>query len=579
MHKLTVSMRFKLSEINRFRGIFVWVLGVKNTRILILISTLRSLLSLLDLLFLLLVSFFATTLSGSVNQTNRIPLFDIELDVNQVLIAILFTLILKNVGTLILQRFTLKTLAIREAEVGTYLAQQSIFQKEDDLSLANSSELMQNLSSVVLSLFNNCYKVVASFVAEITTLIAVLIGLFVFNWKLAIILFVFFSILGYSLSTYIGRVQRIVGEESQSVGKKLLQMYSEILALRVELKLSLKDNDFMASVYHERKKMAQIQSKGAFLQLLPRPLLELSLIIGLVIGILYVSAFGENQSLLAAIALLIAAGFRILPSLNAVIVGIGGFQNSVAALNRMDGLGLQLGIRKIRLAYDSVNKNSEPIPFNGDLVFKNVSYTYPTKTHSIFTDFNLVVRRNNTLLVRGVSGSGKTTLIALATGILSPQEGTILMKSHDSEIPIKRSISGISYLKQNVPLFDESFGYNIAMRPFNESDQLQLTKAAKNSGILNRILNSSESFNTRIGENGSLLSAGEKQRLGLARSLFTEPSLLILDEPTANLDSDSELLIWNLLNRLKGAMSILMVSHREVPREVYDDLIVLDMKE
>jgi ABC-type bacteriocin/lantibiotic exporter with double-glycine peptidase domain len=182
-------------------------------------------------------------------------------------------------------------------------------------------------------------------------------------------------------------------------------------------------------------------------------------------------------------------------------------------------------------------------------------------------------------LVRGVSGSGKTTLIGLATGILSPQEGTIKMKSRDIEIPMKHSILGISYMRQDVPLFDESFGYNIAMRSFNESDELQLTKVAKNSEILNRILNSPESFNTRIGENGSLLSAGEKQRLGLARSLFTEPSLLILDEPTANLDSDSELLIWNLLKRLKGTMSILMVSHREVPREVYDDLIVLDIKD
>jgi ATP-binding cassette subfamily C exporter for protease/lipase len=113
------------------------------------------------------------------------------------------------------------------------------------------------------------------------------------------------------------------------------------------------------------------------------------------------------------------------------------------------------------------------------------------------------------------------------------------------------------------------------MRDINESDNLQLVEIAEKIGLLQRILNSPESFNAGIGENGVLLSAGERQRLGLARCLFSKPSFLVLDEPTANLDDESEELIWKLLAELKGAMSILIVSHQDVPLEVFDDVLVL----
>jgi ABC-type bacteriocin/lantibiotic exporter with double-glycine peptidase domain len=82
-------------------------------------------------------------------------------------------------------------------------------------------------------------------------------------------------------------------------------------------------------------------------------------------------------------------------------------------------------------------------------------------------------------------------------------------------------------------------------------------------------------FNSQIGENGAQLSAGERQRLGIARSLYSEPTLLILDEPTANLDAFSENLIWDSLKKLKGKLTILIVSHRAVPEYVFDTLLKL----
>jgi len=82
-------------------------------------------------------------------------------------------------------------------------------------------------------------------------------------------------------------------------------------------------------------------------------------------------------------------------------------------------------------------------------------------------------------------------------------------------------------------------------------------------------------FETQVGENGSMLSAGERQRLGIARSLYSNPGLLILDEPTANLDEASEKIIWEMIARLRGQLSILLVSHKLVPGDVYDGILSL----
>jgi len=102
-----------------------------------------------------------------------------------------------------------------------------------------------------------------------------------------------------------------------------------------------------------------------------------------------------------------------------------------------------------------------------------------------------------------------------------------------------------------------------------------LKSAAAKAGILDRILQSPMGFNTQIGENGAWLSAGERQRLGIARSLYSEPALLILDEPTANLDATSEKFIWDTMVKVKNQFTILIVSHRLVPEEVYERVLKL----
>jgi ABC-type bacteriocin/lantibiotic exporter with double-glycine peptidase domain len=238
-------------------------------------------------------------------------------------------------------------------------------------------------------------------------------------------------------------------------------------------------------------------------------------------------------------------------------------------------LGNQFDIRSTDLEFKKIKTISEIKRFSGDLHLENISYQYPVSKKTIFTDFNLVVKAGKTLLIKGLSGAGKTTLIALATGSLAPKQGRIYLLDQDEVFAMDQFVTGISYLSQDVPLLDETFAYNIALEDTFEKDFNRLKNAADEAGILDRILQSPKGFSTQIGENGALLSAGERQRLGIARSLYSKPALLILDEPTANLDAESEDFIWNTLFKLKGQLTILIVSHRIVPGRVYDNILKL----
>jgi ABC-type transport system involved in cytochrome bd biosynthesis fused ATPase/permease subunit len=564
------------AEFKRLKSISVWILGVKHRRIIVINASLRSLLSLLDLLFMYLIAIYITILREGLLQNNLLNIFKLDAsNSNLLLYLIVFVLLLKNLGSMVLQRFYLRSLADREAEVGTFIAKTAVFESDDYSRKSNTSELLQTLSNVISSLFSNLFKSIATFIGDLTTLLAILIGLFLFDWKLAAILFAYFGLFGSLLSRTIGKGLETNSKESQSLGRVLTQMYTETIALKTELKLSQKDSDFIRKIHDQRQKLTLLQSKNGFLVFFPRHMLEISLVLGILIAVVYLQIFQKNETVLTVIALIVAAGFRVLPSLNSVITNMGNFRTAIPALNRIDMLGQRFGIRDVDLAYSSTKSNLRITPFNGDLIFEAVTYGFPGEQNHIFENFDLVLIHNKTLLVKGVSGSGKTTLISLATGILSPTSGKIVIRYKGLEIPVNHLVSGMSFMKQSVPLLDDSIGFNIAMRDINESDNLQLVEIAEKIGLLQRILNAPESFNAGIGENGVLLSAGERQRLGLARCLFNKPSFLVLDEPTANLDYESEELIWKLLAELKGAMSILIVSHKDVPLEVFDDVLVL----
>jgi ABC-type bacteriocin/lantibiotic exporter with double-glycine peptidase domain len=416
-----------------------------------------------------------------------------------------------------------------------------------------------------------------AFTGELATLSAVIIGLIIINKEVAFLTIFYFSFFGYFLIWYLGRRQQVLGENSLRTGREVLRSFIEIRLMSRELRFAHKDQDALFTLNQSRMRHTHYLSTSAFLHAIPRYIFEIIFLSGVGLVVLFLEYFQKGLSVLPILALLAAAGYRILPSLNYITIAIGNFRSSIAPVRQINSLGTQFNIRSAELKFKNIVKVSNNKRFRGDLYLENISYQYTGSQKMIFSDFNLVVSSGKTLLIQGHSGAGKTTLLALATGSLTPQQGRVYTLDQDDVIVMNQLVTGISYLSQDVPLLDETFAFNIALEETFEKDFNRLKNAAEEAGILDRILQSPKGFNSQIGENGILLSAGERQRLGIARSLYSQPALLILDEPTANLDAESENLIWKTLFKLKGQVTIIIVSHRVVPRLVYDNILKLPM--
>jgi ABC-type multidrug transport system fused ATPase/permease subunit len=530
--------------------------------------------ALLEILFLALVGPLITSFSTREAVDNGFSILGrFNISSNNILISIVIVVLIKSISGLLIQRLVLNSLANREAEVGTALVQASLFGQSNQHS--HSSELLQTFGTIISSVFGKLFKPMIAFTGELATLSAVIIGLLVINTEVAVLVIFYFFFFGYFLIWYLGRRQQVLGENSVRTGRELLRSFMEIRLMSRELRFAHKDQDALLALNQARLRHTHFMSMSVFLYAIPRYIFEMIFLSGVGLVVLFLEYFQKDLSVLPILALLVAAGYRILPSLNYITIAIGNFRSSIASVRQLHSLGKQFNILSQELNFKKIKITSNNKRFSGDLHLENICYQYTGSQKTIFSDFNLVVNSGKTLLIQGLSGAGKTTLIALATGSLIPQQGRVYTLHQDDVIVMDQFVTGISYLSQDVPLLDETFAFNIALEETFEKDLDLLKNAADEAGILDRILRSPKGFNTQIGENGTLLSAGERQRLGIARSLYSQPALLILDEPTANLDAESENLIWNTLFKLKGQFTILIVSHRIVPERVYDSILKL----
>jgi ABC-type transport system involved in cytochrome bd biosynthesis fused ATPase/permease subunit len=149
------------------------------------------------------------------------------------------------------------------------------------------------------------------------------------------------------------------------------------------------------------------------------------------------------------------------------------------------------------------------------------------------------------------------------------------MSDGNQTVEMGPEVSGLSFVQQNVSIITGTLAQNICGSSFVEIDDLRMRDAIARSGLQGKVDSSELGHHLVVGEDGKLLSAGERQRVGIARALYANPKLLILDEPTANLDLSTEAEIWKTIEELKGKLTIIVVSHREVPESTYDAKLVM----
>jgi ATP-binding cassette subfamily B protein len=212
----------------------------------------------------------------------------------------------------------------------------------------------------------------------------------------------------------------------------------------------------------------------------------------------------------------------------------------------------------------------------GDILFKNVAFRYGTRVE-VFKKLNLVIPKGKITAIVGESGSGKSTLIALLQNLYPIQKGTISIGEIDLKYTDNASLRElVSVVPQKIDLFAGNVIDNIAVGEFAPAME-RITHICKRIGILDFIENLPDGFNTYLGENGATLSGGQKQRIAIARALYKEPEILVLDEATSSLDSSSENYVQRAVASLREAnKTIILIAHRLSTVLQADKIVVLN---
>ena len=225
---------------------------------------------------------------------------------------------------------------------------------------------------------------------------------------------------------------------------------------------------------------------------------------------------------------------------------------------------------------DEANKIELKPEMADDIHFENVRFRYGTRVE-VFDSLNLYIRKGEITAIVGESGSGKTTLISLLQKLYPLQSGHIRIGHYDLRHLSNNSLRQIiSVVPQKIDLFAGNVVENIAVGEFNP-DMEKVIEVCEKLGMTKFIEQLPHGFNTYLGENGATLSGGQQQRIAIARALYRNPEILILDEATSSLDSSAEIFVHNTLEMLrKTNKTVIVIAHRLSTISLAQRVIVFD---
>ena len=245
------------------------------------------------------------------------------------------------------------------------------------------------------------------------------------------------------------------------------------------------------------------------------------------------------------------------------------FQRSMASVNRV----IDLIDTPIKISDGKKRVNAKNI--NGEITFKNVYFNYPDRK-STLDNINFVIPKYKTLGIVGLTGSGKSTLIKLLLRIYDTNKGSIIVDNIPiKEIKLNDLRKCISLVSQETYLFHGTVQENISYGS-NKANIKEIMNAAKIAEAHNFIQQLPEGYKTIVGERGQRLSGGQRQRIALARAVLKDSPILILDEATASVDNETEVLIQKSLSKLTKNRTTIVIAHRLSTIKNADNIIVLD---
>ena len=338
-----------------------------------------------------------------------------------------------------------------------------------------------------------------------------------------------------------------------------------------DVKLLGRETEFLEQYRSHNMQSARVGQSVATLKQLPRLWMELLAVSGL--AILAISMLAQGlalETIMPTLGLFAAAAVRLMPSVNRVL---GAVQSLRYVVPVIDMLHVELNF----VSMEAIGTRSPIVPFREVLEIHQITYAYPGAAKPTLKDISLAIQRGESVGFIGTSGVGKSTLVDVMLGLLNPDTGEVRVDSNNIQVNLRNWQDQIGYVPQSIFLTDDTLSRNVAFGlPNDQIDNTAVQRALKAAQLEEFVASLPDGLETLLGERGIRLSGGQRQRIGIARALYHDPAVLVLDEATSSLDTATEHGVMLAVRALHGAKTIIIVAHRLSTVEHCDRLYRLE---
>jgi len=431
--------------------------------------------------------------------------------------------------------------------------------------VVQSSTTQQNLFAVTTGVTLITLQVLATatvLIADASLLMVMGIALFIVDPISAAGTFLVFSLIGFFLYQFMhiraGELGKNTSEFSIRSNEKIIEVFS---SFRESVVRNRRDY-YAREIAKLRYGLADTSAEVSFLPYVSKYVIETAVIVGALLISCAQFLLQDAKHAIATLAIFIAAGTRIAPAVLRVQQGSitirNGLGQATPTLDLIDILGSAPMVENLDDTVYLMHDGFVP-----SIQLNDISFSYQNKANRAIADFNLEILPGTSVAFVGPSGAGKTTIIDILLGVLTPDSGKVSISGFTPSQAVTKWSGAVAYVPQDVVISAGTFRENVALGFPLESATDDLVMSALRIAHLHKFVDGlPQGMDTQVGERGAKISGGQRQRLGIARAMFTRPSLLVLDEATSSLDAETEESISKAISSLHGSTTVVMIAHR-----------------